>query len=516
MSAGALRGALLRGLQAIERCFDRAFGHAANPLRHLGALGFFLFWIVAASGIYLFIFFDTGIELAYRSVEALSERQPYAGGVLRSLHRYASDAFVVVVLLHLAKEFLHGRYAGFRWFSWLTGVPLVWFMFASGVTGYWLVWDRLAQFVAIATTEWFDWLVIFGEPLTRNFLLDESVNSRFFTLMVFLHIGIPLVLLAGMFVHIQRVNHADVLPARVLGWGMLAAMLVLAFVLPAVSLAPADLASVAPTQALDWFYLFAYPLLYAWSPAALWALAFVCTLLLAVLPFIARAQVTVPARVDPDNCNGCSRCFDDCPYGAVVMHELARGTPGLRQALVLPALCASCGICAGSCPSSTPFRSDGALVTGIDMPQLPVQALRARLDTALAGGKVRIIVFACDRVAAAQTFANADVAVIDLICVGQLPPSFIEYALRHGADGIFINACAGGDCSFRLGERWLRERLTGAREPHLRASVPRQRVAVAGVGAGEGESMRDGIRRLRAQIDALPPRPARRAQVTKG
>ena len=51
MSAGALRGALLHGLQAIERCFDRAFGNAANPLRHLGALGFFLFWIVAASGI---------------------------------------------------------------------------------------------------------------------------------------------------------------------------------------------------------------------------------------------------------------------------------------------------------------------------------------------------------------------------------------------------------------------------------------------------------------------------------
>ena len=512
MSAGALRGALLCGLQALERCFDRVFGNAANPLRHLGALGFFLFWIVAASGIYLFIFFDTGIELAYRSVDALSERQPYAGGVLRSLHRYASDAFVVVVLLHLAKEFLHGRYAGFRWFSWLTGVPLIWFMFASGVTGYWLVWDRLAQFVAIATTEWFDWLVIFGEPLTRNFLLAESVNSRFFTLMVFLHIGVPLVLLLGMFVHIQRVNHADVMPARALGWGMLAAMLVLALALPATSLAPADPARIASMQALDWFYLFAYPLLYAWSPAALWALAFVCTLLLAVLPLLARAPVAVPARVDPDNCNGCSRCFDDCPYGAVVMRELAGGTPGLRQALVLPALCASCGICAGSCPSSTPFRRDGALVTGIDMPQLPVQMLRERLDAVLANGKARIVVFVCEGAASSNAFAADDIAVIELICVGQLPPSFIEYALRNGADGIFINACPGGDCRFRLGERWLHERLDGTREPHLRATVSRQRVRVAGLGAGEEKKMHDEIERLRAQLAALPPRPARRAR----
>jgi coenzyme F420-reducing hydrogenase delta subunit/ferredoxin len=507
---GALRRIPLHGLQAVERLFDRAFGSAANPLRHLGALGFFLFWAVAASGIYLFIFFDTGIDLAYRSVEALGERQPWAGGVLRSLHRYASDAFVVVVLLHLAKEFLHGRYAGFRWFSWLTGVPLVWFMFASGVTGYWLVWDRLAQFVAIATTEWFDWLVIFGEPLTRNFLHDESVNSRFFTLMVFLHIGIPLVLLLGMFVHIQRVNHADVLPARVLGWGLLAAMLVLALILPATSLAPADLARVASAQALDWFYLFAYPLLYAWSPGALWALALLCTLALAALPFLTPVPAAAPARVDLANCNGCSRCFDDCPYGAVVMRELAGGTPGLPQALVLPSLCASCGICAGSCPSSTPFRSDGALVTGIDMPQLPVHELRARLDAALADARVRIVVFTCERVAAAQWIGGADVAVIELICVGQLPPSFIEYALRRGADGILINACAGGDCSFRLGERWMRERLAGTREPHLRASVPRQRVAVAGSGMGGEINMRDAIKRLRAQLDALPP-PARRA-----
>ena len=40
---------------SIERLFDRAFGAGANPLRHLGALGFLLFWILAASGIYLYI-----------------------------------------------------------------------------------------------------------------------------------------------------------------------------------------------------------------------------------------------------------------------------------------------------------------------------------------------------------------------------------------------------------------------------------------------------------------------------
>ncbi len=507
-----MRATLLRALQAVERGLDRAFGAAANPLRHLGAAGFHLFWIVAASGIYLYIFFDTGIDGAWRSVDALSTQQPWAGGIARSLHRYASDALVVVVALHLVKEVLHGRYAGFRWFSWLTGVPLLWFLFASGVSGYWLVWDRLAQFIAVATSEWLDWLGIFGEPLVRNFLAPDSINDRFFTLMIFLHIGIPLAMLLGMFVHIQRVNHADVLPARPLGWGLLAALVALALLQPAASLPPADLTRVAARQPLDWFYLFAYPLLYAWSPALLWALAAGTTALLAALPWLVRERAAPPARVDIGNCNGCARCFDDCPYGAVVMRPRAGGAPGERHAVVLPALCASCGICAGACPSSTPFRSEGELVTGIDMPQLTVHVLRARLEAALAGaaGAGRIVVFGCDGGNAAGVAAldAPDVAAFSLICVAQLPPSFIEYALRSGADGIFIAGCRPGDCRFRLGERWLHERLGGLREPHVRASVPRERIRVAGFGAGEGMDMQEELDRFRAQLRTLPVRPA--------
>lgn len=504
-----MRARLLRALQAVERAFDRAFGAAANPLRHLGALGFHLFWIVAASGIYLYVFFDTGIDDAWHSVDALTTQQPWAGGIARSLHRYASDALVVVVVLHLVKEVLHRRYAGFRWFSWLTGVPLIWFLFASGVSGYWLVWDRLAQFIAVTTSEWLDWLGIFGEPLVRNFLSPDSINDRFFTLMIFLHIGIPLAMLLGMFVHIQRVNHADVMPARALGGGLLAALMALALLQPAASLPPADLAQVTAQQPLDWFYLFAYPLLYAWSPALLWALAAGATALLAVLPWLARERAAPPARVDIDNCNGCARCFDDCPYGAVVMRPRAGAAPGQQHAVVLPALCASCGICAGACPSSTPFRSAAELVTGIDMPQLTVHVLRARLEAALAAGG-RTVVFGCAGANAAcvEALAAPEVAAFSLICVAQLPPSFIEYALRSGADGIFIAGCRPGDCRFRLGERWLQERLAGGREPHLRANVPRERIWIAGFGAGEGMGMQEELERFRAHLRALPPRPA--------
>ncbi|MGB7543472.1 MAG: cytochrome b N-terminal domain-containing protein, partial [Burkholderiales bacterium] len=282
----AAGNAAARLFHALERGFDRAFGAAANPLRQLGALAFWLFWVVTVSGIYVYAFFDTGVEGAWRSLAALSREQWFAGGVMRSLHRYASDGFAVVMLLHLARELAYGRYRGFRWFSWLSGVPLIWLALASGVVGYWLVWDELAQFVGIATTEWFGWLPGFGDTLVRNFVTAEAVSDRFFSLLMFLHIGISLLLLLGMWVHIQRITGARTQPDRSLGWGTFATLLVLSLAKPALSQAPADLGHVPLAPGLDWFFLFPFPLVYRLSPGDVWFLAAAATLLLCALPWL--------------------------------------------------------------------------------------------------------------------------------------------------------------------------------------------------------------------------------------
>jgi coenzyme F420-reducing hydrogenase delta subunit/ferredoxin len=520
-AAHASGGASVRAWRAIERAFDRAFQAAENPWRHLGALAFFFFWIVAASGIYLYVFFDTSVEGAFRSVEHMTNEQWYAGGIMRSLHRYASDAFVAAVALHLLKELVAGRFSGFRWFSWVSGVPLLWLMLASGIGGYWLVWDRLAQFVAVATAEWFDALPLFGEPLIRNFLTPAAVSDRFFTLLIFLHIGIPLALLAGMFIHIQRVNHADVAPARALGWGTFAALLVLSCVRPAVSQDPADLAAAPQAIGFDWFYLAFYPLVYAWSAEAVWILAGTITLGMLLLPFVAwRARAPV-ARVDLANCNGCARCFADCPYGAIEMHARSGARPGQKMPVILSGLCASCGICTGACPSSTPFRSNQWLATGIDMPEQPINDVRDELERKLPLLRAdrRIIAFGCDQGADVRRLEESGVGALSLLCIGMLPPAFIEYALRHGADGVLIAACRDGECAYRLGGDWLGQRLAGVREPHLRRSVPRNRIVVVPAGAGEEASLRGALSGFRDRLAAMPrnePRRSSRDKLARG
>ena len=506
----AMRNSAQSLFERSENFFDASFGGADNPLRHLGALGLYFLWILVATGLYLYTVLDTSIEGVYRSIGYLSQQQWYLGGIIRSLHRYASDAFVLVMMLHLLREWAYGRYHGFRLYSWVTGVPLIWLAYISGIGGYWIVWDRLAQFSAIATTELLDWLPIFSEPAARNFLAPDSINDRFFTVLVFIHIGIPLMLILGLWAHVNRISRVDYLPSRRLMLGVLISFLALSVLKPALSELPADLALVPTNVPVDWFILFLHPLTDISSPAAVWALIFGTTILLFALPFLPHPAAAPIAVVDAANCNGCSRCHVDCPYEAITMAPHP-DKPNHKIAIVDADHCAGCGICAGACPSSTPFRSQERLVTGIDMPQQPVDVLRQQLEAKLEKleGKTRLVVFGCDQGADVSALAARDTATLSLICTGMLPPSFIEYALRSGIDGVVISGCREGGCDFRLGMEWTHARLARQREPHLRNLVPLDRLQLIDASRGDGKQLVAAVvefrNRLETQSNATRP-----------
>jgi len=332
----------------------------------------------------------------------------------------------------------------------------VWLMYASGIVGYWLGWDTRAQFSALATAEWLHGAGIGAEPMARNFLGAEQISDRLFSLFVFLHIGLPLALLAGMWVHVQRLGSPKTSAPSGLIFGWIGALLALAAARPVVSEPRWDAARAPREVAVDWFYQFLHPLMYATSPAFLWALALGGTALLIALPYFSRKTDRAAARVDPANCNGCGRCIADCPYEAIVLSEK-------KKAQVFPGRCAACGICAGACPSSTPFRSIRELVSGIELPDLTIQDLRAKLKAALPSQEV---VFCCEKAPTAGAIA--------LRCLAMLPPAFIEYALRNGAQRVRAVGCEG-ECAYRLGMELAEERFAGRREPHLRATVRAER-----------------------------------------
>ena len=485
-----MRTILRSGWRWLEQALDRGFSPDANPLRQLGALGWLCYWLVLGSGIYLYIFFDTGIEQAYASVARLTEDQWFAGGIMRSLHRYASDALVVIVVLHMARELVHDRLHGARIFTWITGVLLIGFLYASGITGYWIVWDRLAQYVAIASTEWLDTLPFFAEPIARNFLHSATLSGRFFTLFCFIHIALPLFMLFFMWIHIQRLAQPRVNPPRELTLGSMAMLLGAAWLSPATSQAPADLSTVPAIINLDWFYLLFYPLLDRVPGSTAWGLLAAGALLLVALPWLAPRLRVQPAaaHVDLPNCNGCGRCVQDCPFSALTLGPRTDALPYADQAVVDPDLCVGCGICVGSCPTATPFRRHSSLTAGIELPDFPLVQLREAVDKAFAAQipGARILVFRCAHGPEVND-QDAEVASITLPCIGQLPPPFIDYTLSRGhADGVILAGCAQNACYERLGQQWTQQRLGRTRDPKLRERVRADRVIACWAGINTG------------------------------
>ena len=509
----ALLKRILRTLFArAEAVFDWSFGQSNNPFSNLGALGWYFFWIVAASGIYLYLFFDTGITDAYLSVEYITNDQWYAAGIMRSLHRYASDALVIVVFLHILREFSLDRLRGKRFFAWITGVPLLWFIYMCGITGYWLVWDSLAQYIAIATSEWLDTLPFFGEPIANNFLNSATLGGRFFTLMVFMHIFAPLFMLFLMWLHIQRHARARVNPPRPLAIGTAITLVVLSLVYPAISQGPANLDVVPTSVNLDWYYLAVYPLLDVIPGGWLWLVLVIGSIVLSLMPWLPPAKTAWMPVVSLQNCNGCGRCFDDCPFGAISMEPRSDGASFALEAVVNVDHCVSCGICTGSCPTATPFRRTSAIVPGIELPDNTVADLREKTLAAgqQPGDGPRIIVYACDH-CGAEKLAENGAQVITMPCVGMLPPAFIDFALsRDFADGVMLAGCAEGDCYYRLGDDWTNQRIDGIRDPYLRERVDRDRLETSWLPSGSSRRRERSLQDFRTWLEGLPPKEPKR------
>jgi NAD(P)H-flavin reductase/ferredoxin len=360
------RSAFLR----VEAVFNLAFGERLNPLYYLGAISTWMFWLVVGSGLYLYVFFDTGVEVAYASVQRLTLGQPWIGGVARSLHRYASDGMVLTMLLHLVRHYVFDRHRGFRWFSWITGLMLLWMVYVAGINGYMLPWDRLAQFVTQAAAEWLDWLPPFRGALVRNFLFAENFNDRLFSLLAFIHIGVPLAVMALIFIHVQRVPQARTTPPRPILAMTTLALLALALARPATSLAPADLSRAVTEVAFDWFYLPAFALLYRTSPAELWLLIGAATALFAALPWLpprrAAAGQGFHVLVHPDN------RFIQPREGESVLDA------ALRDGMAIPFDCRS-----GGCGECRARVLHGAYDQGAAQPAALDEAARARGEALL-------------------------------------------------------------------------------------------------------------------------------------
>lgn len=493
--------------QRLDGWVGRALPEALNPFAQTGAIANTTFIVACVSGVVLLIWYSTSVHGAYGSIQDMAQA-PLSAGLVRSLHRYSSDACMLFVLLHAAKLMFARRFGGARWLAWLTGLILVGALWFVGWLGYWLVWDQRAQQVALGTARMLDGLPIFADPLSRSFLTDETVNSLLFFVVFFVHMLLPLAMGIALWLHITRLSRPHFLTKKWMTIWVLVSLLAMSLLFPA-DAAPAAKMTAAPDGfTMDWWYLAPIALTDRLGAGALWGLVLVSGALLFSVPWLLAKGRARVAQVIPSRCNACEQCYKDCPYDAIRMVPRPGGGRYPTVAEVDPDKCLGCGICAGSCNSA-----------GIGLPWFDVHQQRRHVDRAVedavAGGDAPMVAFVCAESAGAQLEIDPRSAtcselpgyrVVRVPCAGWVHTLTVERLLRRGAPGVLVVACGPGSDVYREGGKWTALRMTGQREPGLRADkVSAEHVRVL-------ELFRHDTARLAAEARAFreqrSPRPA--------
>lgn len=508
--------AALRAGEGLFLRLDRVLAHVVpaelNPFLQTGAVTLTALAVAMVTGVLLLFWYSPSVHHAHESVEAMTA-QPLGGGLLRSLHRYSSDAAMFFALVHALRLFFERRFTGARWLAWVTGlvgVALLWFV---GWTGYWLVWDERAKHLALGTARILDVVPIFADPMGRSFLTDAGVNSLLFFVVFFFHMLVPLALGVALWLHLARLSRARFLTGRAMTAWVLASLLLLSLAYPATSALPARMTSLGDGFRMDWWYLLPIAVSDRLSGGALWSLLLVGGAVIGGIPWWLRRPRRPAARVEPIRCNACGQCYQDCPFDAISMVPRTEGRMRYpTQAEVDPDKCVACGICAGSCDS---------VGVGFDDFTVPDQRrlLESWVAEALAAGETPHVAFACMESAGGalrvdpQTGRCAELPgyrVLQVPCAGWVHMLSIERALRRGAGGALLVACGPGSCRQREGLVWSQMRLEGERAPTLRADkVERDRIRLLAL---DRTRVGDLVREARAAREgSAPAHPVTRA-----
>lgn len=489
-------GRLARALAALDGLANRIYSSSYNPLYRSGAITVWLLLVLVVTGLYLLLFYRVGAP--YASVVRIAE-QAWLGKWIRTVHRLAADAALVAAALHALRMLAHRRTWGRRALAWMSGVALVGLILICGWTGYVMVWDVFGRAIAVESARVLDLLPLFSEPLGRAFVGERAVPGAFFFLNLFLHVALPIGVGIALMLHVSRVARPVLLPSRrAMAWGSVA-LVIAALAWPAPVAPEGDALRLPSSMPVDLFYAFWLPAVRDVAlPAALGAGALALTGVLLVPRFSrpAAAERAPASVVNERLCTGCEQCALDCPYEAISMVPRSDRRATL-VARVDPAVCVSCGICAGSC---APMGIGPVGRTGRDQ----LAAVRTFIAERQPGPR-DVVVIACRRGAggagAVDSFAGAPVLPVD--CAGSVHSSVVEYLVRAGAGGVLVMACPVEDCWNREGAVWLEQRLYQGREAELQERVDRRRVALVNLALSEGAAARRAVEALRDRVAQL-------------
>ena len=178
------------GVQALlSEALDEPIPGGARLAYVFGSGLLYLFLSQIITGVFIALYYVPSADHAHTTVVYIT-KEVLAGSFLRSLHAYGSSAVVVILLLHLMQTFLYGSYKGRRELLWLSGCLLFALMIGMAFTGYLLPWDMKAYFATAVGTNIASEVPLIGEWLKKLMRGGAEMGtltlSRFYVAHVFL------------------------------------------------------------------------------------------------------------------------------------------------------------------------------------------------------------------------------------------------------------------------------------------------------------------------------------------
>lgn len=468
----------------LYRVCDRLYHSRYNPLHRSGTLAVASLFVLLITGVYLILFYS--VSTPFASVQRIQE-QLWLGRWIRAVHRYATDIAIVATALHVLQVLVQGKVWGPRLLAWISGVVLLFAVFLSAWTGYVMIWDEHAQLLALAGARMLQVLPFLHDALAAAFNGNSTIDQSFFFMNLFLHVGIPLLMVFGIWVHTARLARSDWFPHKKTFVVFTLALIAIAIIWPAPLPSEANLLKVIGRFPIDWFSGFWLPLLDLCGAEATLAIITSFTIILLFVPWWWRLK-TVPQKsyVDPELCTGCTQCAQDCPYETISMRPHPAGKRLFAE--VNPEGCVSCAICAASCDDlaiGPPGR------TGMNQMESVKTFVNAHNSAA------SVVVAACGHnhgmsAVLQELEKENEIAVYSVECCGTVHSNVLEELLKV-FKGVFVLGCPEGHCFNRDGFDLLRQRVYHKRVPFLARHIDKNRVALSAFSSAEAKLIKDKI-----------------------
>jgi len=204
-------------IEKVEKVMASEYWIPKN-INFLWAMGMVLaitFAILLVSGIFLLMYYQPNVDLAFDSVNYTIMQEVGFGWLWRHVHAVAASVVFLIIYIHMLTGIYYGSYKQGREMIWISGMLLFVAFSAEAFSGYMLPWGQMSYWAGMVITNLFSAgsLELNGvvEWIRGDYVPGQAFLNRFFMLHVLL---VPLAILGLIGVHfaalrIPHVNNQD-------------------------------------------------------------------------------------------------------------------------------------------------------------------------------------------------------------------------------------------------------------------------------------------------------------------